>query len=65
MKTIAGVTGDFEYGGLQGYVGRIPVSAAYRAESGVPDFFMFGDPHNNYYRGEVFYDDVNLEYWLD
>jgi hypothetical protein len=38
------------------------LSARYRAESGVPDFFMFGDPHNNYYRGQVFYDDVKLEY---
>ena len=59
------VVGDFKYGGFQSYVGLIPVSAVYRAESGVPDFFMFGDPHNNYYRGEVFYDDVKLEYWLD
>jgi len=22
---------------------------------------MFGDPHTNYYRGEVYYDDVRLE----
>ncbi len=28
-----------------------------------PDWFMFGDPHNNYYEGEVFYDDVRLEVW--
>jgi hypothetical protein len=26
-----------------------------------PDWFMFGDPHNNYYRGQVLYDDVQLE----
>jgi len=26
-----------------------------------PDFFMFGDPHVNYYEGEVLYDDVRLE----
>ena len=28
-----------------------------------PDWFMFGDPHTNYYEGEVFYDDVRLEVW--
>ncbi len=28
-----------------------------------PDWFMFGDPHVNYYRGEVLYDDVTLEVW--
>jgi hypothetical protein len=28
-----------------------------------PDYFMFGDPHNNYYEGEVYYDDVRLEVW--
>ncbi len=28
-----------------------------------PDFFMFGDPHSNYYEGEVLYDDVTLELW--
>ncbi|MBI5545978.1 MAG: hypothetical protein HY901_18970 [Deltaproteobacteria bacterium] len=26
-----------------------------------PDWFMFGDPHNNFYEGEVLYDDVTLE----
>jgi hypothetical protein len=28
-----------------------------------PDYFMFGDPHNNYYEGFVYYDDVKLEVW--
>jgi hypothetical protein len=28
-----------------------------------PDWFMFGDPHTNYYEGEVLYDDVRLEVW--
>jgi hypothetical protein len=28
-----------------------------------PDWFMFGDPHANYYEGEVLYDDVTLEVW--
>ncbi len=26
-----------------------------------PDYFMFGDPHENYYEGEVYCDDVRLE----
>ncbi|ABS28370.1 hypothetical protein [Anaeromyxobacter sp. Fw109-5] len=30
-----------------------------------PDWFMFGDPHVNYYEGEVYYDDVVLEVWRD
>jgi hypothetical protein len=25
--------------------------------------FLFGDPHTNYYEGQVFYDDVRLEVW--
>lgn len=28
-----------------------------------PDWFMFGDPHANYYEGQVLYDDVVLEEW--
>jgi hypothetical protein len=28
-----------------------------------PDWFMFGDPHSNYYEGSVLYDDVVLETW--
>jgi hypothetical protein len=36
-----------------------PHGAAY------PDWFMFGDPHNNYYQGFVYYDDVKLETWTD
>lgn len=35
--------------------------AHWPAETGWPDFFMFGDPHSNYYEGEVLYDDVRLE----
>ena len=30
-----------------------------------PDYFMFGDPHDNYYEGQVFYDDVRLEVWRE
>ena len=59
------VSGDFKWGGQQTYVGRIPVSRVYQAEPGIPDFFMFGDPHNNYYRGSVYYDDVKLEMWQE
>lgn len=28
-----------------------------------PEYFMFGDPHVNYYEGQVLYDDVKLEVW--
>jgi hypothetical protein len=28
-----------------------------------PDWFMFGDPHENFYQGSVLYDDVQLEVW--
>jgi hypothetical protein len=57
------VSGDFKWGGQQTYVGTIPLSLVYAAEPGIPDFFMFGDPHNNYYRGSVYYDDIKLETW--
>jgi hypothetical protein len=29
--------------------------------SAYPDWFFFGDPHENFYTGQVFYDDVRLE----
>lgn len=35
------------------------------AGEGWADWFMFGDPHENYYEGEVYYDDVRLEIWSD
>ncbi|MEM9494189.1 MAG: hypothetical protein AAGC55_33900, partial [Myxococcota bacterium] len=28
---------------------------------GYPDYFMFGDPHVNYYEGAVYYDDIVLQ----
>jgi hypothetical protein len=57
------ISGDFKWGGQQTYVGTIPISRVYQADPGIPDFFMFGDPHNNYYRGSVYYDDIKLEIW--
>ena len=30
-----------------------------------PDWFMFGDPHVNYYEGVVHYDGARLELWRD
>lgn len=33
------------------------------ADAGWPDYFFFGDPHANYYEGQVFVDDVRLEVW--
>jgi hypothetical protein len=32
---------------------------------GWPDYFFFGDPHINYYRGEVLYDGIRLEVWVE
>lgn len=32
---------------------------------GYPDYFMLGDPHSNYYEGQVLYDDLKLEVWRD
>lgn len=55
------VSGDFKWGGKQTYVGTIPANSVYQAGPGIPDFFMFGDPHNNYYRGSVYYDNIRLE----
>lgn len=39
--------------------------ALWPAGSGWPDYFMFGDPHNNFYEGSVHYDDIRLEVWRD
>jgi hypothetical protein len=58
-------SGDFQWGGQQTYVGTIPTRLVYQGGDGVPDFFMFGDPHNNYYRGTVYYDDIRLETWQE
>jgi hypothetical protein len=30
---------------------------------GYPDYLMIGDPHSNYYEGQVLYDDLKLEVW--
>jgi hypothetical protein len=57
------ISGDFKFGGQQTYTATIPVKLVYRAGPGIPDFFMFGDPHNNYYRGSVYYDDIRFETW--
>jgi hypothetical protein len=54
-------SGDFKWGGQQTYVATIPASRVYQAGEGISDFFMFGDPHTNYYRGSVYYDDIRLE----
>ena len=59
------VSGIFKWGGQQTYIGSIPLRSVYQADPGIPDFFMFGDPHNNYYRGSVYYDDIKLETWQE
>lgn len=55
-------SGRFKYGGETTYRATIDASSAFHA-AGFPDWFMFGDPHNNYYQGSVYYDDVQLETW--
>lgn len=35
------------------------------AGQGWPDYFMFGDPHANYYEGQAHYDDIRLEVWRE
>jgi hypothetical protein len=62
---VLSISGNFKWGGQQTYVGTIPLRSVYQAGAGVPDFFMFGDPHNNYYRGSVYYDDIKLEAWQE
>lgn len=53
-------TGKFKYGGETRYEAAIDADRVYQA--GVkPDYFMFGDPHNNFYRGTVYYRNVSLE----
>lgn len=40
--------------------GRLDVARVYEVGIG-PDYFMVGDPHNNFYRGTVYYRDFTLE----
>ena len=40
-------------------------SALWPAGSAWPDYFMFGDPHNNFYEGKVYYDDIRMEVWQE
>ena len=56
------ISGRFKYGGVQTYRASIDTTAVFDAD-GFPDWFMFGDPHVNYYQGSVYYDDVTLETW--
>ena len=56
-------SGNFKWGGQQTYVATLPIKDVTLTGSTIPDFFMFGDPHNNYYRGTVYYDDITLETW--
>jgi hypothetical protein len=39
----------------------LPGFPAWPAGATWPDWLMFGDPHNNFYMGEVYYDDIRLE----
>jgi hypothetical protein len=62
---VLSISGNFKWGGQQTYAGTIPLRSVYAAGAGIPDFFMFGDPHNNYYRGSAYYDDIKLEGWQE
>jgi hypothetical protein len=42
-----------------------PAEPRWPAGAAWPDWFVFGDPHANYYQGSVLYDDVVLETWRD
>jgi hypothetical protein len=44
-------------------VAAIPVRSVYAAGKAIPNFFMFSDPYDNYYKGSVYYDDIKLETW--
>jgi len=58
------MAGEFQYGGNTAYSAAIPVTRVFHGDigpGGWPEYFMFGDPHTNYYRGEVYYDDLRLE----
>jgi len=56
-----------EAAGAQGCTNAAPFYGAplWPAGGSWPEWFMFGDPHVNYYEGEVFYDDVALEMWRE
>lgn len=56
-------SGNFKWGGKKTYTGKIPLSKVTETDTTIPDFFMFGDPHNNYYRGTIYYDNIKLETW--
>ncbi|HTL11632.1 MAG TPA: hypothetical protein VL588_04050 [Bdellovibrionota bacterium] len=53
------VAGDFKYGGKRKYENSIDAAKVF-TQAGARDYFMMGDPHINYYRGTVYYDDVRL-----
>lgn len=53
-------SGRFKYGGETRYEAVIDAERVYQADV-KPDYFMFGDPHNNFYRGTVYYRNLTLE----
>jgi hypothetical protein len=54
--------GEFRWGGRQTYAGSIGTTRVFHS-TGTPDYFVFGDPHINFYEGQAYYDDVSLEVW--
>jgi hypothetical protein len=58
----AGAKGCEDPGSFASTGGEFP---RWAADGAWPDWFMFGDPHANYYEGEILYDDVVLETWRE
>jgi len=52
-------SGKFMFGGTMRHEGSLETARIYEADT-KPEYFMFGDPHNNYYRGTVYYRNVSL-----
>ena len=52
--------GRFKYGGQTKYQAAIALEKVYHAY-GSPDYFMLGDPHVNFYRGQMLVDKITLE----
>jgi hypothetical protein len=53
------MSGDFEYGGETSYSAEIPRKRVFDPP-GSPDYFMFGDPHANFYRGSAYIGSIEL-----
>ena len=53
------MAGRFRFGGKTVYEATLDRARVFDPPSS-PDYFMAGDPHINFYRGSVLYDDIRL-----